>query len=263
MFFALSKILDLAASPVVWVLVLTAYIAVKQRKARRSRRTRLLFYVPLAACALLYFFSIEPAANALTRTLERSTPDTIDQGATYDAVIVLGGMVDSQAVETYGSPSYNNNVERFLAAYSLLRSGRARYAIITGGVLDPKVKDGSETAVIARALESWGIEHERLILEPKALNTRENAVYAAEIVRARGFSRVLMVTSAIHMKRAAGCFRAVGLRVDTLKVDYRGYDPDRFSGSWLPRPERLSESTTALREHLGWLVYRARGYAVP
>ena len=69
------------------------------------------------------------------------------------------------------------------------------------------------------------------------------------------------MTSAFHMDRAAGCFRAEGMTFDTLPVDYRTYDPARFSGSWLPRADRLADSTAALREYVGRIVYRAEGYA--
>ena len=38
---------------------------------------------------------------------------------------------------------------------------------------------------------------------------------------ARGFEKVLVVTSAFHMRRARECFNKVGIPFDTLAVDFR------------------------------------------
>ena len=82
-------------------------------------------------------------------------------------------------------------------------------------------------------LIDWGIAPERVVIEDQSRNTRENAVESARVARERGWKTILVVTSAFHMERALGCFRAVGLEVDALPVDQRGYDPGWQS--WLPR----------------------------
>jgi uncharacterized SAM-binding protein YcdF (DUF218 family) len=74
---------------------------------------------------------------------------------------------------------------------------------------------------------------------------------------------LLLVTSAAHMARAAGCFRAVGLTPDTLPVDQRALPPAWDAWSPLPRAVHLAQSELALRELAGRLVYRLRGYSVP
>ena len=79
-------------------------------------------------------------------------------------------------------------------------------------------------------------------------------------MRARGFHTVLIVTSAFHMPRAHGCFRAVGLEVDTLPVDFRSFAAP-YRGEWIPRAKHLEESTEAIREWFGRFIYRVRGYS--
>jgi uncharacterized SAM-binding protein YcdF (DUF218 family) len=68
------------------------------------------------------------------------------------------------------------------------------------------------------------------------------------------------VTSASHEPRAVGCFRAVGLDVDTLPVDYHSYDPSQTRGSFIPRADKLADSVAALRELIGRFIYRIVGY---
>ena len=100
--------------------------------------------------------------------------------------------------------------------------------------------------------------HERIIVEARALNTKENASLSKDIITQRGFSSVLMVTSAFHMTRAFACFQAVGLSPDTLPVDFRMREPGEGS-SWFPRTRTLNESAEALREWFGRLIYRVTG----
>jgi uncharacterized SAM-binding protein YcdF (DUF218 family) len=255
-FFVLSKILDLVFSPLTWVLAVLVYLAFRERKTRR-----VAFWVPVVTALVLYVFSVEKVSNALTRGLESASKTTLRPEVTYDTVVVLGGLVEASATLASGTDSYNNNVERMLAAYDLLRLGRAKTAILSGGPAAAHLEP--EAVLIGRQLEKWGIAKDRIILESASKNTRENAVFSAQIIRERGFKEIAIVTSAFHMKRAMGCFRAVDLAFDTLTVDYRSYSPDQSTGSLLPRAEQLANSTTALREHFGWLVYRVQGYARP
>jgi len=184
--------------------------------------------------------------------LEHASTSTYDDSVTYDAVILLGGLVDDRAMTTSGQISYNDNVERLIVTHRLVRDGKARVVIVSG--VSP------EADVLARQLEDWGIPKERILLEARSRNTRENAVFSQEIARAHDFGRVLVVTSAFHMPRAAECFAAVGMKVDTLSVDYRAAASIPL-GEWLPRAGSLALSTMVLREVAGRFIYRMQGYA--
>jgi uncharacterized SAM-binding protein YcdF (DUF218 family) len=252
MFYALSKIFDVLLSPLTWAILLCL-------TGTRLRGSTGAVLSPLAAALLLYVFSVDRVSNALMRRLETATPSTQQHGVVYDAVVLLGGAVAHAPTESSGLPSYNDNVERLLTTFDLLRTGRAKNAIVTGGTgdLDDSVV---EATVLSSQLESWGIEPSRLLLEKQARNTRENAEFTRKIVDEHHLKRVLLVTSAFHMQRALDCFREVGLSVDALPVDYRTFDPGRHRGSWLPRAGALADSTNALRELFGRLVYRVVGY---
>jgi uncharacterized SAM-binding protein YcdF (DUF218 family) len=247
-FFLLSKTLDALLSPLTWTLVL---VAVGMGKNNR--------WFVAAGMGVLLLFSFEPFENALLSALERGTDSTYRADVTYDALILLGGAVERAAEP--GRPSYNDNVERLLETYDLLRLERARFAIVSGGGVDSAMGVPVEADVLAKQLVDWGIAPERVIVEPTARNTHENAVESRRIAKERDFARLLVITSAYHMPRALGCFRAVGLAVDVLPVDYRAYDTRRFSGSWLPRSAYLERSTMVLREWFGRRVYNIRGYA--
>ena len=252
MFFFLSKILDVLLTPLAWAVFLLVAGLTGKRPWRR--------WLAVGGIALLLFFSLEPVANALFRSLESPPLRTYRAGTTYDAVILLGGVTDDRVEETWGVRAFNDNNERLLETYDLLRTGAARYAIISGGTLAPTPDQKIEARVLADQLLAWGIAPDRVVVEDHARNTHENAVLSAAIVRARGWKSVVIVTSAFHMPRAYGCFLAESLPVDTLPVDFRSYGSS-FTGGFLPRADALAQSTAALREWFGRWTYRVRGYS--
>jgi len=255
-FYFLSKLLDVLLSPLSWGLVLLALaVPWRRRPSPHWRRKRLL---GAAGLAILLLSSSWPISNALTRSLEGAARPTYRPEVVYDVVVLLGGVVDEDAMARSGQLAYNDNVERLVITHKLLRDGNARSVIISGAATDHK--ELGEAVVLGRQLEDWGIAKERIIIEDRARNTRENAVFTQEIVRARAFERVLVVTSAFHMVRATECFAAVGQPVDTLAVDYRGHDRTGRLGEWLPRAHSASVTTAMLREVAGRLIYRVQGY---
>lgn len=273
MFFVLSKTLDVFLSPLSWALCWLLF-ALWASRARRLEAvgprprlwpkvgTRLRRGVDrLAALSLplslgiLLVFSLEPVSNALTRSLEVDAPNSDREGKVYDAVVLLGGLVEDRT-DSHNGVAYNENVERLHGTYEVLAQGQAKFAILSGGSWASTIP---EAKVLAEELARMGIAKERLIAEERSRNTRENAVYTAEIIRERGFRSILLVTSAFHMRRALRCFQVVGLEPDTMPVDYKSYDPARFSGSLLPRTRSLHDSSYALRELAGRVVYGLTG----
>jgi uncharacterized SAM-binding protein YcdF (DUF218 family) len=264
-FIALSHIAGLAAAPLTWALLLLCAAVILGVRPTPARQ-RLAAGVALLALLVLAVFSSAPVSNALFRSLERDAPASLprlDARNPYDAVIVLSGLLDAEATESGGAPDYTDAVDRLHAGFDLLRTGRARAVLLSGGSVDPRVHEAVEARVLSRQLQSWGIAEARIVVEDQSRNTRENAVNSARIVRERGWQRLLLVTSAFHMQRAAGAFRAAGLSFDTLPVDFRWRDPARFPQSLLPRAESLAQSTLALHEWVGRLAYRWRGYSAP
>lgn len=252
MFYALSKIVDVLLGPLTWAFVLLL-AALARWRAPQGR------WLAFTAVAVLYVFSIEPVSNRLVRHVELSTPRQPRADVTYDAVILLGGLLDHGATRSSGQPSYNDNVERLLTTFDLLRTGRAKNAILSGGPAGPS-DPVVEARVLGAQLEAWGVDRSRILLEEGSRNTRENATASERIAREHHFERLLLVTSAPHMQRAMDCFREVGLAVDPLPVDYRSFDPANAGESWLPRAGLLADSEHALRELSGRWIYRLIGY---
>jgi uncharacterized SAM-binding protein YcdF (DUF218 family) len=251
-FILLSKTLDLALAPLTWALVLLVLALLLRGRGRASLLCGAL------AFAVLLAFSLAPVTERLTRAAERGAASTFRPDAAYDAAVVLGGMVDGGASRASGEVELSEASDRVTRALELWRSGRVRAIVLSGGDVWPRPGEPPEAERLAAKLVAWGVPAEAVVIEGKSRNTRENAIETARVVAARGYTSLVLVTSALHMPRALGCFRAVGLTPDALPVDRRGSDGS--GDGWLPRASELSKATDVLRELGGRLAYRVMGY---
>ena len=249
MFFLLSKLLDVLLEPLAWAILLGVLGLALRRRGPG-----------LAAVLVLWAFSTEVVADALGRATEAGAVETARPDVVYDVVVVLGGSMNAAGTARSGGLELNDSADRLVRGFELLRAGRARFALLSAGAPEPSAPAPREAELEARLLASWGIDPARLLVEDRSRNTRENAVESARIVRERGFARVLLVTSAAHLPRALGCFRAVGLDPDALPVDWRAGGAEFSPSGLLPRARSLAQSADMLRELAGRLVYRAVGY---
>lgn len=250
MFLQLSKLFDLAIAPITWVVALLVLAALLRRRGRTP------WTIAAIAVALLVVFSLPWVANGIQRLAERAAASTFRSGVVYDAAIVLGGMVDADASRASGGTELLEEGDRLVRAFELWREGRVRHLVLAGGLVYPEPGDLSEAERLRDLLVGWGVAPEVIVVEPRSRNTRENAIETARIVAARDFRTLLLVTSAAHVPRALGCFRAVGLSPDVLPVDRRA----AAGGSILPRASALARSTSAIRELAGRAVYRIAGF---
>ncbi len=252
-FFFLSKVLDIAIDPLWWG---TVPILVGVVLLARARRRRLALTLVSGGLGVLILATLPAVSNGLWASLEAGAVSTMQPGVTYDAVVLLGGAVTPQG-SLPESPAWNDNIERLLEVRELLLGGRARVAIVSGGRLGGGLR--TEAEYLGEALLALGVPKDQVIIEPRANNTRENATESKKLLDALGAKKVLLVTSAFHVPRAVGCFRAAGVEADMLPVDYRMRAPE-LDTHHAPRGEYLSQTARALREWLGRAVYRVLGY---
>ena len=176
LFVWLSKTLDLLVDPAAWAIAL-GLLAIALR-----RRPRASLALAVAAPLLLWAFSAEWTADTLAGLAEEGAHDTSRNGMVYDAVIVLGGAMDPEGSEAKGRLELNAAADRYVAAFELLRIGRARTALLSAGSLSPRQEAPREAELAARMLERWGVEPERLVVEAVSRNTRENAVESLSLI---------------------------------------------------------------------------------
>jgi uncharacterized SAM-binding protein YcdF (DUF218 family) len=210
--------------PAIWAAALVAL-------ALSVRRRSLGVVLALLACTPLAALTFPPVVNALDRAVSASGKSTIRPGLEYDAAIVLGG-----------------NLFRIQAGADVVRRGQARYLLYTGAL------DSSGIQRLTSELVARGVPAERIVIESRSRNTRENAIESSRIVVARHWRSLLLVTGTAHVERAVGCFRGLGLTPDVLPVTEFG----PIEGV-SPRADALEHAADLLHEIVGRFVYRIRG----
>ena len=113
---------------------------------------------------------------------------------------------------------------------------------------------------MAQFMRLMNVPESALLYEDRSRDTHQNAVYSAVVLREQGAQKLLLVTSAFHMRRAVPLFEKQGFTVIPAATDYRRLV--REPGIWLavPTADNLLRTTYALREYVGYCYYRARGW---
>ena len=116
----------------------------------------------------------------------------------------------------------------------------------------------SEAAVSADVLRALGFDVERIVFEDRSSDTFANAMFTRQLVGPQPGETWLLITSAWHMPRAVGSFRAAGWAVLPVPVDYTTGGPVHWKLGFNPTL-RLAALSIAVHEWVGLLAYRVLG----
>ncbi len=256
MFFVLSKVVGFfaAASNVVLTLGLIGILLTLTRFARAGRR------IAMASLVLIGIMGLSPLGNALILGLEERFPAWYETRGAPAGVIVLGGSFDTVVSLTRNEIGLNEAGERLMAGVVLARKYPDARIVFSGGSGRLVYEEMLESELAARFFESFGIPRERLLLEDKSRNTVENARFTRDLAQAKPGERWLLVTSAYHMPRSVGVFRAVGFEVEAYPVDFRTRGSADLWRAFYTVGDGLRRTDTAAREWTGLVMYWAVGH---
>lgn len=263
MFLFLSKLLPDLIYPLGLVtLLLAASLLLRNRPRWRNGLT-------LAALLLLWLAGNRFVAMGAVASLEGRYPP-LAEGVTADVIVVLGGATRHQSPPR---PMHEMNEagDRVLHAAMLYHAGVAPLLLLTGGNSVYTGPGGiPEAEAMAAQLVMMGVPREALLLESESRNTWENGSNSLPILKANGLNDVVLVTSATHMPRSAAIFRRLGITFTPAPTDFLVTEADwdfytdplieRQIFNLIPTDDELWKTTTALREWIGIVVYRLRGW---
>ncbi len=177
----------------------------------------------------------------------------------YDAVVALGGGERVSQHDLFGF-ALSDGGSRILTAIELVRSGKAKTLVLGGSWPMPGQPDAPSMSLVQDWVMAWGLAGGTVTNLGVCINTHDEAVAFGKLARSRGWSKVILVTSALHLRRGVALFKKQGVEVTPVAADFQalGVPPDPFSP--FPREHRLFLMTLYLHEKIGWWVYRARGW---
>jgi uncharacterized SAM-binding protein YcdF (DUF218 family) len=185
----------------------------------------------------------------------------LDVLPTADAIVLLGGGAAPSRFEAQGV-HLTLAGDRLVMAHELFRLEKAPVLLLGGNAnkLDNVVR--FESDIVRDLLTTWGIPADAMIPLGANEDTHDEALKVRALAGERGWHRVLLVTSANHMRRASAVFRTQGLEVIPVPCNFlttvaTAPPPPGVS---VPRYDGFAKVAIWLHEQIGWWEYRRRGW---
>ncbi len=216
-----------------------------------------------SAIVFLFIFSNGIISDSLWRFLEHPWK-RLNYGdiSSSDAIVVLSG--------GRNLPPGNTEIiewddpDRFISGINLYRANKSNKLIFTGG-LDPLNSTlPPEGDIYIKEAISMGIPKKDLFTTYPVFNTLGEAKAIKNLLGRKKTSnkkKIILVTSAFHMKRAKKVFEREGINVLPYPVDFK--TSKNFISSlrnpliWIPSSFYLNKSSQAIRELIGRIIYRS------
>lgn len=163
--------------------------------------------------------------------------------ARAQAIVILGDGVRRGAPEVGGdAPSVHADL-RLIEGANIARA--TQLPILISG-------NAREAAAMRRFVEE-NLQLAVRWVEAASSDTHENAVFSARLLRRQGIDRIILVTSSVHMLRAAAEFTAAGLDVTAAPAEMWTRDEPGVL-AFVPSLQALDRSRLAIYEWAGRIV---------
>lgn len=263
MFLFLSKFLPLFIYPVGLVLILLVLIYIFRRKPK------MITWLTVICLAVVYLAGNRFISTKLVQSLEWQYLPA-EEYPRADAIVVLGG-----STEAYEPPrpwyEINGAGDRLIMAARLYHAGKAPIILVSGGLIewagDYRSTPAEEMSAI---LQLMGVPEQAIMIQSESRNTYEDALYSKAVLIENKLHSIILVTSAMHMPRAAAIFRKQQIQFTPAPADYIVTQQllsdllrpsmERFLVDSIPTSKNIHNTTNALKEYLGLLVYRIKGW---
>ncbi|HQX80721.1 MAG TPA: YdcF family protein [Vicinamibacterales bacterium] len=252
--FLLSKVLPQFVLPLGMCLILLVWGLARRRRA------------PMLAALVVLLVSTNPYVGSwLMRATENwAVRPSAALSPVVDAIVVLsagrGLAPGPERVSEWGDPN------RFFGGVELFQAGKAPLLVFTAAPIAGAPDLPTEGDLLARQAMALGVPADRIAITGRVANTADEAREVASLLRARQLTspKILLVTSAFHMRRARLVFEQHGFVVTSFPVDFA---LDAYDGltlmRFLPSVDALRQTHTALRELYGRAFYWLWGAVAP
>ena len=254
MFFLLSKIFHFLVLPSFWIVLFAITFLV-------LKNIRIKKIVGLVALSLFIVCTNTFVFKEFVRLWEVQGT-AIEQLEYHDVAIVLGGMAE-----------YNNDLnrlslrrggDRIWQTLSLYNRGKIGKILISGDEGYVEGRNLNEAQRFRNELLAWGVPREDILIDSISKNTYQNAQETAKVLNKNDLSdaSLLLVTSAVHMRRSQACFEKSGIMVTPFSTDHytgpkRHYHWDEY---FIPSLSTLLDWQALTHEWAGYVVYNLMAY---
>lgn len=147
-------------------------------------------------------------------------------------------------------------MDRFEAGVSLFRAQKAPLLLFTGAQQPTDERGVNEGEMLRKAAIEHGVPPDKISVTGIAATTAEESNAVKKYLDSTGGHRIILVTSAYHMRRSAFLFRRAGVDVIPFPVDYAGDKLVWNAEKFIPSGRALALTEQMLREFYGNVLYR-------
>lgn len=208
----------------------------------------------LICMVFLAIFSMQVFNRCIYALVERGVSDSVE--CPLDIVMVLGGGYypggEHEEDDVLGDESIAR-VKRGAAVYHAC--GAKRFVVSGRNVRGPVDR---HAVLMGEFSEGLGIPKSALVLETDSRNTRDHPLFLEKMGIAGRDSRIAVITSPWHVKRAMREFE----RVFPNAVGVAAYQASYAKGTplsvldWMPMPMALERTTRPMHEIIGMAWYK-------
>ncbi|PSB12250.1 YdcF family protein, partial [filamentous cyanobacterium Phorm 46] len=229
--------------------------------APRMILAALLVLILSSLPVVAYWFADQAERDAAART-------TVCCDETAAAIVLLGKGTTSPHIPNRGSIQLTDAGNRLPYAAVLYKKQLAPLLIVTAGPrpeLEGSVGEAKDIETLLA--NNMGVPRNSIVLDDNGRNIRTSAQEVRKILDSRGVGRkVILVTSAIQMRRASLAFANMGIQVIPRATDFYTYQPTAGgrtrlrldAGKFLPSAEALVTTTKVFDEYFGSFYYYLR-----
>lgn len=244
----MAWLLSPLAIPLITVFCCGVAALIQRRKYSAICLLGISIFITVLACPFV--------ASRIAYGLEKDYPAlSADKYPVADAIVVLGGGIGASSFTPY--PELFQAADRVWHAARLYKAGKAPVVVPSG------IGEELGSAVF---LLDLGVPRQAILTENASRTTAENARYSYELLSKKGIRKILLVTSAWHMRRSLMLYQRMGFEVipaatdhegtlDCLRWEHRTKNDIMFL-MFAPTPEALSKTTYMIKEHLGYWAFR-------
>lgn len=251
----MSFLSSLFTSPLTYILFPAIYAFI----IRNIIWKRIMYGV---SALLLLVFTNTPLFRYAEERWYKEYDKPLTVGETYKYGIVLGGY--SFWDWDRNRPEFGSIADRLTEGIRLYKKGIIEKLVLAsdGSIIvskDGKGLQGNPDGMM-RYLNEIGVPEKDIIMEIYAKSTRENVTFTNDLLGDDfGKESVLLITSAVHMRRSVSAFNAEGIYPDCYITD-TWVNVKGMELSYWPSLTTLAMWPELLHEWVGYAVYKFRGW---
>ena len=224
---------------------------------RRREKLKWAMYATAAVLALL--FSTPALLQHAQKQWYAEYDHSLPEGGKYKYGVVLGGysVWDHERCR----PEHSEISDRLFEGIRLYKEEKIDKLLLASDGSIIECENSMEMKGNPEAMKEYvklfGVAEEDIVLETKAWNTMENAIFTRELLK-DSCEGMLLITSALHMRRSLATFRKAGIEAQPYITDAIvkvGNGRER----WRPSMYTMLSWSELLHEWIGYAVYYLRG----